>query len=68
LEAYNLGAEIIATVDDDNIPYDFWGKEVYVNKEIYVDLYVTSNPVFDPLSVTEYNYLWHRGFPNSIIG
>jgi hypothetical protein len=67
LEAYNLGAEIIATVDDDNIPYDFWGKEVYVNKEIYVDLYATSNPVFDPLSVTEYNYLWHRGFPIQLL-
>ena len=67
LEAYNLGAEIIATVDDDNIPYDFWGKEVYVNKEIYVDLYSTPNPVFDPLSVTDYNYLWHRGFPIQLL-
>jgi len=67
LEAYNLGAEIIATVDDDNIPYDFWGKEIYVNKDIYVNLYTTSNPVFDPLSVTEYNYLWHRGFPIELL-
>jgi hypothetical protein len=67
LEAYNLGAEIIATVDDDNIPYDFWGKEIYVNKDIYIDLYTTSNSVFDPLSVTEYNYLWHRGFPIQLL-
>ena len=67
LEAYNLGAEIIATVDDDNIPYDFWGKNVYVNKEIYIDLYTTSSPIFDPLSVTEHNYLWHRGFPVELL-
>jgi len=67
LEAYNLGAEIIATVDDDNIPYDSWGKNVYVNKEIYIDLYTTSNEVFDPLSVTEHNYLWHRGFPIQLL-
>lgn len=67
LEAYNMGAEIIATVDDDNIPYDFWGKNLYVNKEIYIDLYEPITDVFDPLSVTEYNYLWHRGFPIQLL-
>src|SRR5690242_12393239 len=25
IEAYKLGADVIATVDDDNIPYDDWG-------------------------------------------
>jgi hypothetical protein len=63
VEAFNLGAEIIATVDDDNIPYDSWGVNVLVNQEIEVDLYTPKLNVFDPLSVTKDNYLWHRGFP-----
>ena len=67
VEAYNLGAEIIATVDDDNIPYDDWGKDIFVGKEIDVDLYETDNDAFDPLSVIKDNYLWHRGFPLDLI-
>jgi len=63
IEAYNLGAEIIATVDDDNIPYDSWGKDLFVNQEILVDLYAPKLDVFDPLSITKDNYLWHRGYP-----
>jgi hypothetical protein len=63
VEAYDLGAEIIATVDDDNIPYDSWGKDLFVNQEIIVDLYIPKLDVFDPLSVTKENYLWHRGYP-----
>lgn len=30
LMAYDRGADVIATVDDDNIPYDFWGAEPLV--------------------------------------
>lgn len=63
VEAYNLGAEIIATVDDDNIPYESWGKELYVNQEIILDQYTPKLDVFDPLSITKDNYLWHRGYP-----
>jgi len=65
VEAYNYGASIIAIVDDDNIPYDNWGKyeNLYIDKEIIVDLYEPKTDVFDPLSVTNHNYLWHRGFP-----
>jgi hypothetical protein len=63
LEAYNLGAEIIASSDDDNIPYDSWGNEIFVNQEIEVDLYHPKLDVFDPLSITKDNYIWHRGFP-----
>ncbi len=63
VEAYHRGAEIIATVDDDNIPYDNWGKDVYVGQEIEVDLYEPLLDVFDPLSITEDNSVWHRGYP-----
>ena len=64
VEAYNLGAELIATIDDDNIPYEDWGKEIFVDKYVTVDLYEPKNAnVFDPLSVTNAKNVWHRGYP-----
>lgn len=67
LEAWKRGAEIIATVDDDNIPYKEWGQNLLVNKIVEIDLYHTDLPVFDPLSVTNNKYLWHRGFPIELV-
>jgi hypothetical protein len=62
--SYLNGADVVATVDDDNIPYDTWGDNIMVGKEVDVDLYENiSCPFFDPISVTEHNDLWHRGFP-----
>lgn len=62
--AYQQGAEIVATVDDDNIPYESWGDNIMVGREIEVDLYEnTSCPYFDAISTTEHSDLWHRGFP-----
>jgi hypothetical protein len=61
--AYEHGADIVATVDDDNIPYDNWGTDLYVGKEVEVDYYSPEMDVFDPLSVTNYPNLWHRGYP-----
>ena len=63
IEAYKNGADIVASVDDDNIPYANWGKNLVVGKEVEVYDYVSSTDVFDPMSVTNYNHLWHRGFP-----
>lgn len=65
--AYEQGAEIMASVDDDNIPYDEWGLEVYVGKTITLDCYKSENGIFDPLSVTNANYMWHRGYPSELI-
>jgi len=65
--AYDEGAEIVATIDDDNIPYDSWGKNVYVGKTISVDCYEPENGVFDPLSITKANYVWHRGYPIQLL-
>jgi hypothetical protein len=67
VEAYKRGYDIIASVDDDNIPYENWGKNILVNKEIEVDLYDTSDDVFDPLSCTNNNQLWHRGYPIELV-
>jgi hypothetical protein len=62
--AYHADADIVATVDDDNIPYDSWGQELYIGQEIETDLYENiSSKYFDPISVTTHNELWHRGYP-----
>lgn len=65
--AYNEGAEIIATIDDDNIPFQRWGKNVVVGRKDYaVSIYKTKSRVFDPLSLT-FPHLWHRGYPLQLL-
>ena len=62
--AYQNRADIVATVDDDNIPYDNWGTDLYIGKEIEVDYWENTRfNIFDPLSVTNQKHLWHRGYP-----
>ena len=64
LHAYKLGADVIAVIDDDNIPLENWGKDLLIGKTFECDTYTpVCHKVFDPLSVTEYNHLWHRGYP-----
>ena len=66
IEALKMGATIIASVDDDNIPYEGWGQNLMLNIESKYDCYNPKDKdikVFDPLSPTNYNHLWHRGFP-----
>jgi len=65
--AYKKGVDILATVDDDNIPYDNWGKEVFLYKNVEIDLWNSKNGVFDPLSVTNTKDLWHRGYPIELL-
>lgn len=62
--AYQNGADIIATVDDDNIPYNNWGENLLVGTTCEVDEYKNRYcDYFDPFSVTNQKHLWHRGFP-----
>lgn len=63
LWAYDMGADIIATVDDDNVALDGWGEDLIVGTEVDVAYYNSSDPVFDPIGLTNYPHLWHRGFP-----
>ena len=65
--AWKKKADVVAVVDDDNIPYKNWGKNLLINKEIKTNYYKTNSLAFDPISVTNYNYLWHRGFPIQIL-
>ncbi|OIO08576.1 MAG: hypothetical protein AUJ52_07875 [Elusimicrobia bacterium CG1_02_63_36] len=67
LMAYDRGADVIATVDDDNIPYDFWGAEPLVGGPATVRRYACDLPAFDPLGATEYRHLWHRGYPVQLL-
>ena len=67
LEAIKMGAEIIANMDDDNIPLDNWGKNLLVGKEVDVYYYETDETAFDPIGVTNHNNLWHRGFPLQLL-
>ncbi len=68
IEAFRRGADIVATIDDDNIPLANWGKNVRVGSDIHITEY--GNPdslLFDPLSITTQGHLWHRGFPLSAV-
>ena len=67
LYAFNLGAEIICTVDDDNIPLDNWGKELFINSKLTLRQYDINEVAFDPIGSTNYKNLWHRGFPLELI-
>lgn len=67
VEAYNNGAEIIATVDDDNIPENFWGRNLNLSKKTKVNFYKTNLEVFDPIGATNYPTLWHRGYPIQLL-
>jgi hypothetical protein len=66
--ANKLGAKLIATVDDDNIPYNNWGKKIYLNKIILINYYKTNNIAFDPLCIFRFKEkIWHRGYPLQLI-
>ncbi len=67
VEAYERGARIVATVDDDNIPLDGWGESLMLEKKIVVNYYETELTAFDPVGATNYPYLWHRGYPLQLI-
>ena len=63
LEAYERGAELIALIDDDNIPYANWFKNILVNKNSNVQEVEINKKIFDPIGYTNHKNLWHRGFP-----
>ena len=67
VHAYKLGYDIIATVDDDNIPNKDWGQEIIVGETLEIDFFNTNQVVFDPFSPYIDDKLWHRGFPIQLI-
>ena len=67
LEALERGAEIVALIDDDNIPYNNWFKNIYINKKIKCKEIKTNKIIFDPVGYTNHNNLWHRGLPLELV-
>ena len=70
IEAIKRGAQIIASIDDDNIPLEGWGENLLLNQSISVDSFspIDMNiKVFDPIAPTNYNHLWHRGYPLNLV-
>ena len=67
LLAYKNGADIVALIDDDNIPLDHWGKNILVDSEVECNYYEIDSLCFDPIAVTNYPHLWHRGFPLQLL-
>ncbi len=67
LWAYDMKADIVAVVDDDNIPLPGWGANLLVGTEAEVNYYETDLPAFDPVGATNHAHLWHRGYPLQLI-
>lgn len=67
LVAYDRGADIIAVIDDDNIPYKEWGNDIMIGKAVKVFYYSVSIQAFDPIGATNENHLWHRGYPLQLL-
>jgi hypothetical protein len=65
--ALDLGANLVATIDDDNIPYDSWGSNLMVGRTVNLKTYEAENGCFDPLGATEHGHLWHRGYPLQLL-
>jgi hypothetical protein len=63
VEAYRRGADVVATVDDDNVPYGDWGTQLLIGREVDLEMYEPELDVFDPLAATDQRQLWHRGYP-----
>lgn len=68
LWASDHDAELVAVVDDDNIPYPSWGQDLLVGNLTTVSYHKTTLPVWDPVGCTNYPHLWHRGYPLQLLG
>jgi len=67
LWAHDMGADIVALVDDDNIPQPGWGENLMIGREEEMNFFETDLAVFDPVGATNYPHLWHRGFPLQLL-
>src|SRR5262245_50131654 len=62
-----MKADIVAVVDDDNIPYPDWGQDLMIGREVKTKYYETDLPAFDPVGATNHRHIWHRGFPLQLL-
>jgi hypothetical protein len=67
LWAKDMKADVVAVVDDDNIPLKGWGQNLLLGREAEVNYYETELPAFDPVGATNHARIWHRGYPLQLI-
>lgn len=67
IQAIKEEANVIATIDDDNIPYTNWGTNIQLGFDLQVLTFEPHGAVFDPLGATNAHSLWHRGFPHELL-
>lgn len=60
LLARDMKADIVALVDDDNIPLPNWGRDLLLDREVEVNFYETDLPAFDPVGATNHPELASR--------
>lgn len=65
--AFKNDGDLIASVDDDNIPLGGWGSEILINRSLKIKEFQANDDAFDPIGATEYKGIWHRGFPLELI-
>jgi len=65
--ALDLGAEVIASIDDDNIPYDTWGRNLMIGQTVELKTFHAANGCFDPIGAAGHGHLWHRGYPLQLL-
>lgn len=64
LFALKIHAELIATVDDDNIPNADWGMDIKLNQPTQAKFHPANEKGwFDPIYAAGEPSLWHRGYP-----
>jgi hypothetical protein len=67
LWAHDMKADIVAVVDDDNIPFEGWGENLCIERPVEVNYYETDLPAFDSVGATNHPELWHRGYPLQLL-
>jgi len=64
IEAYKRGADIIASIDDDCMPNDNWGKGIILGSEVVGAREFKCDKIcWDPFEPHSYTRMCHRGFP-----
>ena len=67
LWAAQMKPDIVAVIDDDNIPRAGWGEDLMIGKPTEVNYYETDLPAFDPVGATNHKEIWHRGYPLQLL-
>ena len=67
LLAHDMQADVVALIDDDNIPLDGWSRDLLLGRKAHANFFPSAVPAFDPIGATNYPHLWHRGFPIQLL-